>query len=128
MKVLINKELTIHQNGKSIDYKQLIRNCLDNVPTSPTTGAPLGFTRSDMRDRDRIEMAIDKSDDEIKLEDADAVNLKNLVSSMRWAMRHKEILEFTEAVEEMKVYKEEKKEKEDKNELKKEKKKNNKTD
>lgn len=124
MKVLENKKLTIQQNGKFIDYKQLIRNCLDDVPTSPATGAPLGFSRSDMRDRDRIEIVIDKPGDEIKFEDTDADNLKRLVVSMRWAMRHKEILKFVEAVEEMKVYKEEVKE--DKNELKKEKKKNNK--
>jgi len=129
MKVLENKKLTVQQNGKFIDYKQLIRNCLDDVPTSPATGAPLGFSRSDMRNRDRIEMVIDKPGDEIKFEDTDADNLKRLVVSMRWAMRHKEILEFIESVENMEVYKEEvKEEAEDSKVAKKDKKKNNKAD
>lgn len=100
------------RNGKDVDYKRLILNCLDDVPTTPS-GQTLGFSRSEMKDRDRIEKAVEDSgdEDEIKFEDADADNLKRLVTSMKWAIRHKDLLEFIDAIDNMENYKEKKKEK-----------------
>lgn len=113
MKVLINKvtEIGKDSDGKGgVDYKQLILNCLDYVPTAQS-GQPIGFSRSEMRDRDRIEKSVDDSEDEdeIKFEDSDANNLKRIVDNMKWAMRHKEILAFIDAVDNMKKVKKKKK-------------------
>ncbi len=114
MKVLINKETEIgkEQGSKVIDYKQLILNCLNDVPTAPS-GQPIGFSRSEMKDRDTIEKAVEDSEDEdrILFEDAVANNLKRIVNNMKWAMRHPDILAFIEAVDGMEKVKKKKKKK-----------------
>jgi len=115
VKVLINKVTELgQQNGKDIDYKILITNCLNSAPISPS-GQQIGFSRSEMKDRDAIEDALEESEDEdnneIFFEDAVANNLKRVVNIMQWAMRHKDILEFIDAIDNMKKIKKKKKKK-----------------
>lgn len=113
MKVLINKKTELgQQDGKDIDYKLLIMNCLNNVPSAPS-GQPIGFSRSEMKDRDTIEKAVEESEDEdaILFEDAVANNLKRIVDNMKWAMRHEDILAFIDAVDNMEKVKKKKKKK-----------------
>lgn len=117
MKVLINKPTELgQQDGKDIDYKVLIMNCLNNVPTAQS-GQPIGFSRSEMKDRDNIEKAVEDSEgeDTILFEDAVANNLKRIVDNMKWAMRHEDILAFIDAVDNMEKVKKKKKKK--KNEI-----------
>lgn len=94
MKTLELKDIEIRSGDEAMNYAHLIRSCLDNAPQG-------GFSMQDMRDRDRIETALVASNGILELEDADAQNLKTLVSQMRWGVRHKDILVFCEAVEKM---------------------------
>lgn len=106
MKVLVNKKTTIRgPGGKFLDYKNLIIDCLDNPQISPTTGQSMGFSRSMLNDRNRIEKVVKDSDLQMVFEDADAVNLKNIVFTMRWGSRHDDFMEFMDAVDGMEVYK-----------------------
>ena len=123
MKVLQNKETTIRgPAGKFLDYKKLIVDCLDNPQISPTTGQSMGFSRSMLNDRNRIEKVVEDSDIQMIFEDTDATNLKNIVGQMRWGSRHKDFITFTDEVDKMESYeipkeqKENKKEGEDKGE------------
>lgn len=112
MKVLVNKKTTIRgPGGKFLDYKNLIIDCLDNPQISPTTGQSMGFSRSMMNDRNRIEKAVESSDLQMLFEDNDAKNLKNIVNIMRWGSRHEDFETFMEAVDGMKNYELPKKEK-----------------
>ncbi len=92
MKTLKNETTEIPLNGQPMTYTDLVRNCLDQPP-------PEGFTFDDIRKRSRIEEALDAESDEIKLEDADAENLKQLIEQMRWGIRHPDLLVFADAVE-----------------------------
>lgn len=106
-------EIGKDSDGKGgVDYKRLILNCLNDVPAAPS-GQPIGFSRSEMKDRDTIEKAVEDSEDEDKIlfEDAVANNLKRIVDNMKWAMRHKDILEFIDAVDNMGKVKKKKKKK-----------------
>jgi len=102
MKVLKNVTTEIKKSGDDLlEYEDLIRTCLNDVPTNPATGMPTGFTRQEMKNRDRIEQAVDASNGEFRFEDADAENLKQLVLGMRWMVRHKDVLKFIDDVENM---------------------------
>ena len=117
MKVLNNKETTLRgPSGKFLDYKKLIIDCLDNPQISPSTGQSMGFSRSMLNDRNRIEKVVNDSDLQMIFEDNDATNLKNIVFAMRWGSRHEDFTTFTEAVEEMKNYEIPKKVKEEEGE------------
>jgi len=59
-----------------------------------------GFTPKDLRDRNRIQVALDNmKEDTIKLEDADFENLSKLVAESHWPFRDKQILEFLDTFE-----------------------------
>ena len=106
MKVLQNKKTTIRgPGGKHLDYKKLIIDCLDNPQISPTTGQSMGFSRSMMNDRNRIEKVVNESDLQMIFEDNDATNLKNIVGTMRWGSRHDDFITFMDDVDAMKNYK-----------------------
>jgi len=92
MKSLDNKQTDIQPNESRLTYGDLIKSCLDNPPDG-------GFTRDDIRKRDRIETAVDNGKKEIELEDADADNLKQIVSQMTWGIRHKDLIDFHDAIE-----------------------------
>jgi hypothetical protein len=96
MKTISNKttELTAASGEGKATYAELIKICLDNPPKE-------GFDLKSLRDRNRIEDALTKANGTIKLEDADAENLKPIVESMRWGARHKDIMLFCEEVKNM---------------------------
>ncbi len=93
MKTLKYKTLDIKDGtGDSLTYGKLIEACLDHPPDK-------GFSRKDLKERDRIEQAVQCSNGELELEDADADILKRLVRVMRWGKRHRSILDFCDDVE-----------------------------
>jgi hypothetical protein len=86
--------------GKLADTCDLIEATLDSIPQG-------GFTPKDIRDRNRIQIAVDKyrkareaaKGDEsfktvIELEDADYDNMKYLANNSRWASREKSLQDF----------------------------------
>lgn len=111
MKVLQNTKTKIKKSGDDLlEYEDLIRSCLNDVPTNPATGMPTGYTRQDMKNRDRIEKVIDAAENgEFHFEDADAENLTRLVTGMRWMLRHEDVLQFVDDVEKMETVEPEKK-------------------
>jgi len=74
---------------KFLDYKDLIEAALDIIPQG-------GFTPKDIRDRNRIQEALDKVgvDGVVKLEDADYDNLDKIIKDSRWLIRNKDITKF----------------------------------
>ena len=71
--------------NKTIDYKGLIEHALDIVPQG-------GFTPKDIRDRNRIQDALDKATPNlITLEDADYTALEKIMKESRWTIRDKEL-------------------------------------
>jgi hypothetical protein len=79
--------------NKEMDYKDLIELSLDIVPSG-------GFTPKDIKDRNRIQEALDKSDGKIiVLEDADFENLEKIVKDSRWTIRDKELNIFLKKFE-----------------------------
>lgn len=84
------KESALKRDGedKEVDYKDLMELTLDVVPQN-------GFTPKDIRDRNRIQIAIDKEKDgTISLEDADWDNFIKVLDQSRWPIRDKELAEF----------------------------------
>ena len=77
-------------NEAKVDYKDLMELTLDIVPRE-------GFTPKDIRDRNRIQNAIDKAkDDTISLEDSDFENFTKILDDSRWPIRDKELATFLE--------------------------------
>jgi len=76
-----------------MDYVDLLEVSLDIVPQG-------GFSPSEIRDRNRIQTAIDKDrkskDKIIHFEDADWKNLKRIVNLSRWMIRHADLQKFLE--------------------------------
>ena len=91
----------VSDEGKMSDTCDLIEVTLDSIPQG-------GFTPKDIRDRNRIQVSVDKFREErskakdsdktpksvLTLEDADYENLKTTVNSSRWASREKPLQEF----------------------------------
>lgn len=71
--------------AKKADYKDLIEAALDIVPQG-------GFTANDIRERNRIQDALDSSKNGIiELEDADYDALERIMKNSRWPVRSKEL-------------------------------------
>ena len=69
-------------------YKDLIESSMDILPQG-------GFTPEDIRNRNRIQKALeDIKDNMIELEDADYKNLQAIVELSRWASRDVELSDF----------------------------------
>jgi len=89
-------QIPLKQGGPPATTVDLIRNCLDLPPQG-------GFTLQVLRDRDRIEKALDQSKAKIKkeitFEDQDWKNLKAIVKQSTWGTRHPDILAFLEEFE-----------------------------
>ena len=99
MKNLAIKTLTV--KGMEIDNPtttDLVKACLNTRPEG-------GYSYEDLKNRQRIEKACKKAEDEkaeeIVFEDNDATNLKQMVKTMKWALRHQEILDFHEQVDKL---------------------------
>mgnify|MGYP001572510979 FL=1 len=90
MKTFSNKKTEITDGKKEFTYKDLIIFCINSIPEK-------GFDREEMKKRERIEKALEVKGD-FKFEDADAHNLKEVVKSVRWNFRHKELSEFLDAI------------------------------
>lgn len=71
-----------------VDYIGIIEHALDMPPQG-------GFTPKDIRDRNRIQLALDKpKENKIKLEDADFDSLKGIIKTSRWGTRDMELQTF----------------------------------
>lgn len=101
MQTLELKETKIKVGDTPLTYDDLIRTCLDSAPTD-RNGNPAGFTYQELKTRMRVEKALDEADGTLKLESADANNLKAIVAQMRWAFRHADLLTFCDDVAAMK--------------------------
>lgn len=76
-----------------VDYTGIIEHALDTPPQG-------GFTPKDIRERNRIQVVLDKcKDGKIELEDADFSNLKEIIKNSRWGTRDKELQIFLEIFE-----------------------------
>ena len=72
-------------HNKKLDFLDLIEIALDIVPQG-------GFTPKDIKERSRIQEALDNSDRKtIELEDSDYDALVNVMSLSRWTIRNKEL-------------------------------------
>lgn len=73
---------------KTLDYKDLIEVALDVVPQG-------GFTPKDIRERNRIQDVLDKSNDiYFNIEDADYDSLEKIIEDSRWIIRSSELDTF----------------------------------
>ena len=93
-KTKITKDQLLRDGDKKeVDYKALMELTLDIVPRE-------GFTPKDIRDRNRIQNAIDKAKDcTVSLEDADFENFVTILEGSRWPIRDKELAAFLEKFE-----------------------------
>ncbi len=69
---------------KLLDYRDLIEISLDVVPQG-------GFSPKDIRERNRVQEALDKATTIISLEDADFEALEKIIKNSRWSVRDKEL-------------------------------------
>lgn len=93
MVIFKNVETSMIQDGENkVKYGELIIACLNTPPEK-------GFDIQEMKRRMRILDAVEKGKEEITFEDADIETLKSCVSSMKWAVFHREVVAFCEAVE-----------------------------
>jgi len=81
--------------GDSPPTAELIKVAMANKPAQ-------GFDLKEMRERYRILDALEKAEGELLLEDADADKLKKCVEVMRWTVLDRNLMEFMEAVQDMK--------------------------
>jgi hypothetical protein len=84
-------ESKVRFNGSKdilLSYKDLIEVSLDIVPQG-------GFTPKDIRERNRIQDALDSMvDKSIGLEDSDFEVLEKIIESSRWPLRDRDLGEF----------------------------------
>jgi hypothetical protein len=79
--------------NRFLNYADLIELALDIVPQG-------GFTPSAIKERNRIQEAIDQSDSKvIQLEDADYEALERIMKDSRWTIRDKELNSFLQNFE-----------------------------
>lgn len=90
MKKLENKKIDIGDGLKS--YVDLVRVVANFVPPRE------GVTPEQMKLRFRLLDAIKGADKEIVFEDADATLLNQLTQNLPWAIVHRDIVEFSDAV------------------------------
>ena len=87
MKKIKNKKTTIQGENGVLNYAELAKLCVNQ----PKQG---GYTVTDMQQRLRILDKLDKKGDVIEIEDADFEVLKPLVKNMKWAIIHKDLVDF----------------------------------
>ena len=97
MSIKIKNVTTTIPDGENgmLKTTTLIRRSL-NVPPNG------GFSREDFKIRDRIEACLNDDKDTITLEDADANNLKKIISDIRWTFRHEDLSFFLTTIENIK--------------------------
>jgi len=92
-KITENKVKFQGDTEKTLDYKDLIEIALDVVPQG-------GFAPKDIRDRNRVQDALDKATTSIELEDADFEALEKIMKDSRWTIRDPELNDFLNNFEE----------------------------
>ena len=93
MKKIILKKLGNEGESGVLYYKEMIKNLLQ-FPQD----AQKGFTVDEIRANLRILEALEKSDTELTLEDADHEKLKTIIESAKFGMAHKNIVEFVDDI------------------------------
>ncbi len=98
MKTLLNKqfELVSHKDEKGVDVKFQTKDFAKVCVNNPKEG---GFTPDEMKKRIRLIDLFEEEKKEYQVEDADLQELKTCVSSMKWAIAHKDIVSFSEDIE-----------------------------
>lgn len=97
MKTLKIKEvnITFEENGDKVTYKELINMVLNSPPGQN------GFSFEELKNRQRIEDALHKSNGKLELEDSDYENLKQYTNNTLWPFRHKDVLMFCQEINAM---------------------------
>lgn len=99
MKTIQNKRTTIEQNADGgvelITYAELLKNVMQQRK-------PEGYSIDDMRKDFRVLDAIGLAPEEITLEDADFDHLKSKMKTMRWAVIHKDLIQFEDDINSIK--------------------------
>lgn len=90
MKIIENKETTLGNDIEKVTYVHLIKSCVNSV--DPQKGVVI----SDMRHAIRILDAIESK--KIEVEENDFAFLKTKVNEMKWAIIHKDVLEFNDYI------------------------------
>ncbi len=75
-------------------YADLVRSVNNFTPEG-------GFNKNTMKLSLKIDEKLEQANGKIELEDAEADYLKGIVSKYPWAIKHKDVLAFVEAVESM---------------------------
>lgn len=92
-----NKKLSLIEVRQDKLFSDLILLVIKHVPKE-------GLSYDDIKNRMRLEDAIlnKEEDQEISMEDADISYLKSLVSSFKWAIYSRSLVEFTESINQLK--------------------------
>jgi hypothetical protein len=77
-----------------VKYSDLAATCINVMPQG-------GLDVMQMKNRLNVMSQLDKANGTIKLEDAEAETLKTCVKEMKWAIMHKDVVSFVEAIEAM---------------------------
>jgi len=87
-------EITKDEN-EFITFKDLAKACVNVTPEG-------GLNVSEMKNRLNVMTQLEKSNGEINITGStEEETLKNCVASMKWALIHKHVVEFCEAVNKM---------------------------
>jgi hypothetical protein len=89
-------EIEVGEKKITAPTKEWVHACVVNIPNG-------GIGVEDQRKRLRILDALDKSEEVLELEDADAAELKSLVSAMKWVIVNKHVVKFCDDVANMKA-------------------------
>lgn len=96
MKKFENKETKIQQGDTKLRYSDLIGICLTHV--NPQSGIKADEMYKNFKILDKLEAATT----EIELEDAEYDLVLSKVTNMSWAMQHRDIVAFVEAIKQAK--------------------------
>jgi len=94
MKKLKLKSFNIEQGEDKLEVRYI-----DLLKSAVNTGKEGGFSPSEMKERLRILEVLDKSKDELKIEDADAKILAGLVKDQKFVIVHQGFVDYAEEVE-----------------------------
>jgi hypothetical protein len=93
MKNLENKETELRKTETELTtYADLVRSVNDFTPEG-------GFNKSTMKLSLKIDEKLEQANGTIELEDAEAEYLKGIIAVYPWALKHKDVLAFVEAIE-----------------------------
>lgn len=95
MKTLKNKETEVLDKNET---KVMFFDFAKTINSTPPEG---GYNMNTMKLSLKIDAALEKAKDKIELEDAEADYFKEIVSNYTWAIKHKDVVAFIEAVDKM---------------------------